>query len=378
MKVAILKTKIPVGNEEEYDLGLIQGLIEAGHTLTVFAPRNYPLKYDSGIKTEFLEGGELISYHNVGLLKKTFLSLVCEIRLQRWLNHASLLTQQDGYDLIIVPSAKPRFLKSLSKSNLCQGKIPIIVNLQKFSFDKKGRLDLFFSIAKKLEKYRHVHITITSPNHAFTNLPNVSYIDPPFFGPTLIKTNGLYDGHEPLTIGLYGYYHHDLKNRMLFKVLATATFLTPIRVIMQTLTTNDLDAKSCQELVNMYKDNPRFSFIGDYLNNEEWQKAIDDADIILLPYASMQYVYSYSSLCFNALGFNKPVMLSPTVNPELLTDYNIGISLDFDDEERLKHRIEKFINTFKEKYPEYQKEIQRAKTHYNFTNVVRDMLTLIK
>ena len=374
MKIAILETVVPTGHEVEYDRGLVQELLDTGHDPVFFVPQNYPFKADYGINVEYLKGGEAISYRKAGFIKKTVLSITRELRRRRWFSHAKDMAESKNYDLIVIPTATPRYLKALLGSRLCYSKVPVIVNMQVFSFEKKGRLEQFLALAKKLEKYPNVHITITSPNHALSNLPNVSYLDPPFYVPSLIKPKGPYDGHEPLIIGLYGFYRHDLNTRLLFKILATSSFTTPIKLIMQTVTNNAQDEKSCREIVEMYKDNPRFTFTSAYLSDATWQKALDDTDIIIAPYASMQYIYTYSAMCFNALGFEKPVILSPTVNPEVLKEYNVGISLDFDDEERLKKRIEKFINTFKEQYPNYLNEIHRAHERYSFKKVVQGML----
>ena len=341
MKIAILETVVPTGHEVEYDRGLVQELLDTGHDPVFFVPQNYPFKADYGINVEYLKGGEAISYRKAGFIKKTVLSITRELRRRRWFSHAKDMAESKNYDLIVIPTATPRYLKALLGSRLCYSKVPV---------------------------------TITSPNHALSNLPNVSYLDPPFYVPSLIKPKGHYDGHEPLIIGLYGFYRHDLNTRLLFKILATSSFTTPIKLIMQTVTNNAQDEKSCREIVEMYKDNPRFTFTSAYLSDATWQKALDDTDIIIAPYASMQYIYTYSAMCFNALGFEKPVILSPTVNPEVLKEYNVGISLDFDDEERLKKRIEKFINTFKEQYPNYLNEIHRAHERYSFKKVVQGML----
>ena len=76
----------------------------------------------------------------------------------------------------------------------------------------------------------------------------------------------------------------------------------------------------------------------------------------------------------NALGFKKPVIISDSVNPQLLDEYKVGIKLDFKDYEETREKVVKFINNFKTDYPQYLSEINRAAEVYSFENVVKGLL----
>ena len=67
-------------------------------------------------------------------------------------------------------------------------------------------------------------------------------------------------------------------------------------------------------------------------------------------------------------------MLANTVNPHVLEQFNVGLSLDFSDKEKLKESVVNFIDTYKEKYPLYEKEIEKASLVYSFENVVKGLL----
>ena len=374
MKIAILETVVPSGHEVEYDRGLVNEFRAQGHSPVFFVPENYPFKTDYGTPVEYLSGGEAVSYSKAGFFRKAYLSFTREYRRKCWFDSACRIASENDFSLIVIPTATPRYLRSILHSNLHKSKVPVVVNLQVFSFEKKGRLPQFLSLAKKLERYSNIHITITSPNHFLTNLPNVEYINPPFYKPTLIKPNGDYDGHTPLNLSLYGFYRHDDNVRMLCDIFAKEDFDIPVRFTLQAVTSNKKDEDSCNELIALYGNNPRFNFTKAYLRDESWQKALDDSDVILAPYNSKQYLYTYSAMCFNALGFKKPVIISDSVNPQLLDEYKVGIKLDFKDYEETKDKVVKFINNFKTDYPQYLSEINRAAEVYSFENVVKGLL----
>ena len=374
MKIAILETVVPSGHEVEYDRGLVNEFNAKGHSPVFFVPENYPFKTDYGTPVEYLDGGEAVSYSKSGFVKKLFLSFTREYRRKCWFDSACRIASEKAFSLIVIPTATPRYLRTILHSKLRNSKIPVVVNLQVFSFEKKGRLQQFLSLAKKLEKYKNIHITITSPNHFLRNLPNVEYINPPFYKPTLIKSKGDYDGHTPLTLSLYGFYRRDDNVKMLFDIFSKGDFTVPVRFIVQAVTNNKKDEESCNELISLYGDNPRFKFTKEYLRDESWQKALDDSDVILAPYNSKQYLYTYSAMCFNALGFKRPVIISDSVNPQLLDEFKVGIKLDFKDYDETRKKVVNFINNFKNDYPQYLSEINRAAEVYSFENVVKGML----
>lgn len=374
MKVAILETIMPSGHEVAFDRGFYDELKKQGHEPCFFVPENYPFQDDYSGDVQYIEGGEVISYHHAGFFKKIRLSVTRELRRRRWFSSACSIAKEKGFDCIVIPTATPRYLKTILKCSMRSSSVPVIVNNQVFSFEKKGRIEQFLKLAAKLERYKNIHIAFCTTNHFLKDLKNVFYVNPPVYGPSLISPKGPYDGHEPITIGIYGYYRDDENTKALLEIFAKASFTTPIRVVMQTVTANEKDRLSCQEIVKANQDNPRFTFTDAYLKGESWQKAIDDVDIILAPYASKQFFYSYSAMCFNALGFKKTVMLAHTVNPHVLEQFNVGLSLNFDDKEKLKEQVVEFINTYKEKYPVYQSELERACELYSFENVVNGLL----
>lgn len=374
MKVAILETIIPSAHEVEFNRGLVLELRRQGHEPYFLVPPNFKFTDNYGVPVTYLEGGSPITYRKAGLIKKLFLSATREIRRIRWFSSAVDKAQELNCDCIVIPTASPRYLRSIQHSRLRFSKLPVVVNMQLYSFERKGRLEQFRVLAQKTLPYENIHITFCTHYHFIKDFKNVEYINPPFYGPSLIESKGTYDGHEPLVIGLYGIYRKDPNTLTLLKILAESEFSVPVKVIMQTVTNNERDQESCDEIVRLYKDNPRFTFFDGFLFAESWQHAIDDVDIILSPYASMQYFYAYSAMCFNALGFKKPVIISDSVNPQLLDEYKVGIKLDFKNYEETRDKVVNFINNFKTDYPQYLSEINRAAEVYSFENVVKGLL----
>ena len=52
-------------------------------------------------------------------------------------------------------------------------------------------------------------------------------------------------------------------------------------------------------------------------------------DALLLPYGAERYRYHWAAMLFTAIGFYKPVLISPEINPEVLEQYSIGEGIKF-------------------------------------------------
>ena len=106
MKVAILESIImPAGHEVEFDRIL------------------FKIKYNA--KTEYLNGGEVVTYAGANKLQKLFLSLKREYRRKKWFESACLKSQQGLFDALIIPTATYRYLRTLLKTNLKKSPVPV-------------------------------------------------------------------------------------------------------------------------------------------------------------------------------------------------------------------------------------------------------------
>ena len=105
MKIAILESIVmPAGHEVEFDRILEEELKRQGHEPVFFVPEKYPFKLDYKCPVEYLDGGEAVSYANVGRLKRLWLSIIRERRRVAWLDSAYEKAKAGKCDAIIVPT----------------------------------------------------------------------------------------------------------------------------------------------------------------------------------------------------------------------------------------------------------------------------------
>ena len=57
---------------------------------------------------------------------------------------------------------------------------------------------------------------------------------------------------------------------------------------------------------------------------KEWQEALMSVDVLLIPYGAKRYLYQPSAMLFTAIGFNKPVISSDFMSPEVINEFEIG------------------------------------------------------
>ena len=127
MKVAILESIVmPAGHEVEFDRILIEGLKTQGYDPLFFVPEKFPFKFDYKTEVEYLAGGEVVSYAGAGKLEKIWRSFLREKRRIAWFNDAYKKAVQGKCDVIIVPTATYRYLRTLGNSYLKESPVPVI------------------------------------------------------------------------------------------------------------------------------------------------------------------------------------------------------------------------------------------------------------
>ena len=96
---------------------------------------------------------------------------------------------------------------------------------------------------------------------------------------------------------------------------------------------------------------------------EEWQKALLGVDVIIAPYAAERYRYHWSAMLFTAIGFYKPILQSPEMNPEVLQAYNVGEAVALDS-----------VATFTEQHGQYKQGLIEANEAYSHENLIKAIL----
>lgn len=374
MKVAILESIVmPAGHEVEFDRILVKALKNQGYTPMFFVPENFPFKFDYQTEIEYLSGGEVVSYAGVGKLKKIWLSLLREKRRIAWFNSAYEKTVQGHCDAIIVPTATYRYLRTLIKSDLKYSPVPITFVFHGINPDEKQK---FVEYAKKCEAYKNIRLKVITLRNDFENdnLNNVNLIEPPVFKPWDASKIKAVEKHTPLKLGFFGQYRREKNLGFFLDAFVQAKFEVPVKLIVQGATAKPADATAFEEYIAKYKRFPNIEFWHKNLIGEEWHEALLSVDAIIMPYAAERYRYHWSAMLFTAIGFNKPMLQSPEMNPEILQQFSIGKALDMTSKTAFTKQLEHFVNEFSENIPVYNDSLKKANELYSQKNLIKNIM----
>jgi glycosyltransferase involved in cell wall biosynthesis len=125
------------------------------------------------------------------------------------------------------------------------------------------------------------------------------------------------------------------------------------------------DAEDFERIIQNYKGTEGIEFLHKGLIGKEWQQAIAGIDVLLMPYSAPRYRYHWGGMLFTAIGYQKPVIASDDMNPEVFAAYNIGCCFKSGDMQSLHKVLEEFINTYDERQAEYQTGLAQAGREYS-------------
>lgn len=374
MKIAILESIVmPAGHEVEFDRILVEELKNQGHIPMFFVPEKFPFKFDYQTEIEYLSGGEVVSYAGVGKIKKIYLSILREKRRLAWFNSAYEKAMQGHCDAIVVPTATFRYLRTLCNSKLKTTQVPVYFVFHGINPHEKQR---FVKYAKKCEEYKNIRLKIITLRNDFENdnLTNVDLIEPPVFKPWDKNKIKAVEKHTPLKLGFFGQYRREKNLGFFLESFVRAKFEVPVKLIVQGATAKPEDAAAFEEYIAEYKQFPNIEFWHKNLIGEEWHEALLSVDAILMPYAAERYRYHWSAMLFTAIGFNKPMLQSPEMNPEVLQQFSIGEALDMTSKTAFIKQLEHFVNAFSENIHIYNDSLKKANELYSQQNLIKKLI----
>ena len=376
MKVAILESILmPAGHEIEFDRILVEEIQAAGHEVCFFAPPNFQFKVDYKVPVIELAGGEAISYAGIGPFKKILLSTQRGRRRKQWFNDAYNKAKQGMCDMIIVPTASYRYTNSLLGSSLKDSPVPVVFIMHGIIPSQKQQ---FISAVKKSLPYKNIHFVVITLRDDFAgeSLRNLHLFAPPVYIPRHLQGKPSFTQHTPLRIGFFGQYRREKNLEFFLKAFEQARFSVPVELIVQGATAKPEDANDFTRLTEEYKKLPSVRFWHKNLIGAEWEQALLDVDVILMPYAAERYRYQTSAMLFTALGFNKPVLLSPEINPEVLHNYQVGEAVRLDSPSTFANQLSAFVNDFAVNARKYEYNLEKANVAYSPESFVKNILKL--
>ncbi len=374
MKVAILESIImPAGHEVEFDRILVDELNRQGYEPMMLVPEKFKFKINYNAQTGYLDGGEVVTYAGANKLQKLFLSLKREYRRKKWFESAYLKSQQGLFNALIIPTATYRYLRTLLKTNLKNSSVPIYFIFHGINPNEKAN---FVKYAQKCEKYKNIHLKVITLRNDFVNdnLKNVDLIEPPVFKPVNLKLEKSTKQNKELILGFFGQYRREKNVRFFLDAFKKAKFTVPVKLIMQGATARTEDSNEFEKIISEYKNIKNIEFWHKNLIGEEWERALLSVDVIIAPYAAERYRYHWSAMLFNAIGFYKPILQSPEMNPEVLQKYNVGSAIDTTDEQSFVKQLERFVDNFSENKDEYFHELQKANEEYSHKRLIKNIL----
>lgn len=372
MRVAILESIVmPAGHEVEFDRILVEELKKQGHEPVFFVPENFPFKVDYGVDIEYLEGGEAISYAGVSRWKRMWLSLLREKRRKAWFNSAYKKILDGKCDALIIPTASFRFARSIIRTQLKHSPVPIIMLFHGIMEKERSRFELQ---AKQCEPYENIHLKVLTFRDEYNdgNKKNISSVVPPVYTPKegVVRTSS----NEPLTIGFFGQFRKEKQLNQFLDAFIEAKFDCPVNLLVQGATVTPTDAELFESMMKEYSAYNNIRFLHKNLIGKEWDDQLINVDALLLPYGAERYRYQCSAILFTAIGFNKPVLVSEEINPEVLENYHIGHTLDLTSKDTIVKGLEEFVHAI-HNYPEaFSEGLIAANQKYSGKHLIQQIL----
>ena len=374
MRVAILESIImPAGHEVEFDRILVDELKRQGYVPCFFVPKNFTFKIDYKTDVEYLTGGEVVTYAGSSKLKKIWLSVLREKRRVEWFNSAYEKACQGMCDVIIIPTATYRYLRTICNSKLKNSPVPVVLIFHGINPKEKAN---FVKQAKKCEKYKNIYLKVITLRNDFKqeNLANLALIEPPVFKPMDLNVNKNLVLHNPIKVGFFGQFRKEKNLGFFLQAFENANFTKSVKLIVQGATTTPEDSKVFEKYIEKYAGNNNIEFWHKNLIGKDWQQALLGVDVIIMPYAAERYRYHWSAMLFTAIGFYKPVLQSPEMNPEVLQKYNIGQALNMQTKEAFTKQLENFINKLTDNIVIYEKNLKMANDEYSQKNLIINIM----
>lgn len=377
MRVAILESIVmPAGHEVEFDRILVEELKRQGHEPVFFVPEHFPFKLDYHCDVEYLEGGEVVTYAGAGKIKKIFLSLIRERRRVAWFNSAYDKACAHHCDAIIIPTGTWRYIRTILRSKLKDSPVPVYMIFHGINPHEQPK---FEQQARKVESYQNIYLKVITLRDDFKNsrLHNIDLIAPPVFKPWELPVNKKLTFKPPIKIGFFGQFRKEKNLGFFLEAFIKAKFSVPVELVVQGATAKPEDGELFEQFARDYRNYKNIKFLHKNLIGLEWQKALLGVDAIMMPYAAERYRYHWGAMLFTAIGFYKPVLASPELNPEVLQQFKIGQAIDLSSAEAFSQQLEGFIDDLVRNTEEYQQGLDQANVAYGQDKLIKGILKSI-
>ena len=406
MRVAILESIVmPAGHEVEFDRILINELKRQGHEPVLFVPENFPFKVDYGVDIVYLEGGEVVTYAGASKWKKPFLSILRERRRRSWFTSAAEKIKEHNIDALIIPTGTYRYIKALLDTPLKDSQAAVHVIFHGIG---KGEMDRFIKQAHRAKNYKNVYLDVISLRDDMLrpDLPRVRKILPPVFLPSselsgeqqniavqsAISEQGLesvnssefkttndaanQSVNKPIKLGFFGQFRKEKNIERFIDAFVSLNYDDSVQLVVQGATVKPEDGELFESIIKQYSKYSNIQFIHASLIGKDWDRALLSVDALLLPYGAERYRYHWAAMLFTAIGFQKPILISPEINPEVLEQYSIGEVLNLDSVNSIGQGIQRFVENLKHNKEQYNQGLIHANEDYSHRALIQSIVNV--
>ncbi len=376
MRFAIMESVVtPGGHEIDFDRILVEELTALGHTVEFYVPEGHEFKWKYGVPVHHIPGTG-ISYRGAHGLKKIILSAKREWHRQKWYKAMYKYAQEKAFDVIIFPSATYRYLRALKHSPLKNSPVPVLFLIHGATPAEAKRLN---DVAGYFDNRPNIRIGVQTfaKDKLHLTAKHLRVYGPPNYLPRDIE----YEPHFPaadevLTIGFFGQYRREKNLEQFLQAFLAGSYNRKVKLFVQGATQTNDDAADFERIIQKYKGNESIEFLHKPLIGIDWQKGLASVDVIAIPYGNERYLYHTSAIISNAMGYRKTIIVADSVNPEILANYDIGISFKNGDMSDLSSALEAFVNSYSEKKTVYQEELKRAYNDYSPRRMAQNIVSL--
>ena len=316
MRIAIFENIMtPGGHEVDFDRILVEEFTKLGHEVSFYVPEGFCFALDYHVPVHTLRGA-VVSYHDVRGVHRLMRTAARELRRLSWYRQLATLASAGAFDALILPTSTYRYLRALAQSRLRRSPVPVLFILHGINPHEAPE---FLRAAARLAPF------------------------------PAIRPTAYFAGH----------------------------YTRPVRLLVQGSTMHPEDAEDFERIIGEYAGRGGVTFLHKGLIGADWQRAIAGVDALLMTYSAPRYRYHWGGMLFTAIGFEKPVVASDDMNPEVFAAYPIGRTFPSGDLGALKAALEEFINTFDERQPQYAAALAQAAVTYSPANFARGIAAIL-
>lgn len=376
MRFAIMESVVtPGGHEIDFDRILVEELNSVGHSVEFYVPEGHEFKWNYGVPVHHIPGAG-VSYRGAHGLRKIVLAAKREWHRQKWYRAMYEYAKKDAFDAIIFPSATYRYLRALKTSPLKKSPVPVLflihgvtpIEAEKLNHEAAafaGRSNIRIGVQTFAEKkldLNAAHLRVYGPPNYLPR--DIEYV------PHMPKAD------EILTIGFFGQYRREKNLEAFLEAFIAGQYTRPVKLFVQGATQTAEDGADFDRIIKKYNSIANIEFLHKPLIGIEWQKGLAGVDALAIPYGNERYLYHTSALISNAMGYRKPVIIADNVNPEVIANYDIGVSFKNGDMKDLTFALETFVNCYDNKREKYRCNLENAYDDYSPRKLAMNIVAL--